>query len=542
MFGSLVLLNALAFFTNVTVYMALMRVIGNVSGNIGQSELNLCYMLTMSLGILAFGKLFRQFPEQRHSMPLRMLALNAAAIAALAASRFTGAGFPFLLGILIIYCLSSGYFFGYLVFLICRHVPLSRQGACIGLFLACANLIMFVADSATRYWGDGPFLFWSILFLSLAVMAALLARPLLPETKNTESALRPLVRKHLPLLLTVAVLSSLLTGFGDSMSFYRFEEYLQWHSLTRLINVPGFLLAGWLADSYPIYLPLAAILAKAISIGSGVLILEGASLGLMFCIETLFTTFMIVFLIWMFVTAANHLRHPEFWAGMGRAIELPCCAVGALLGTLMLQKFPTSVILLFYMALLLLTAALFYQGLVQYNRKEFMPVPPLAMAAAAMPVNTETVAGAEPDAPAPVPAVPAASPAFPDIDLNTMPVPPVTAEEAEAAATDLSAETGLSEEPVVLAVAEASAETALTTDTMQPQPDDTLLRKYQQHYQLTNRETEVLAEILQKHKIADIAANLFITQATVKYHISNLLQKTGARNQRDLRYILGKLE
>ena len=54
------------------------------------------------------------------------------------------------------------------------------------------------------------------------------------------------------------------------------------------------------------------------------------------------------------------------------------------------------------------------------------------------------------------------------------------------------------------------------------------LRKYQLRYRLTNRETEVLWEILQKHKTADIATNLIITIPTAKYHISNILQKTGA--------------
>jgi DNA-binding CsgD family transcriptional regulator len=68
------------------------------------------------------------------------------------------------------------------------------------------------------------------------------------------------------------------------------------------------------------------------------------------------------------------------------------------------------------------------------------------------------------------------------------------------------------------------------------------LRKYQLRYRLTNRETEVLWEILLKHKTAEIAANLVITIPTAKYHISNILQKTGMRNQRELRYLISKEE
>ena len=68
------------------------------------------------------------------------------------------------------------------------------------------------------------------------------------------------------------------------------------------------------------------------------------------------------------------------------------------------------------------------------------------------------------------------------------------------------------------------------------------LRKYQLRYRLTNRETEVLWEILQKHKISEIAANLYITLPTAKYHISNILQKTSTKNQRELRYLIQKEE
>ena len=94
--------------------------------------------------------------------------------------------------------------------------------------------------------------------------------------------------------------------------------------------------------------------------------------------------------------------------------------------------------------------------------------------------------------------------------------------------------------------AEATPEKIIKPDSSLPDDSGPLhgdrLRKYQLRYRLTNRETEVLWEILQKHKTADIATNLIITIPTAKYHISNILQKTGARNQRELRYLISKEE
>ena len=57
---------------------------------------------------------------------------------------------------------------------------------------------------------------------------------------------------------------------------------------------------------------------------------------------------------------------------------------------------------------------------------------------------------------------------------------------------------------------------------------DELLQKFKAFYHLTRRETEILRELLWERSIQEIAETLVITPRTVKYHISNLFQKTGA--------------
>lgn len=54
------------------------------------------------------------------------------------------------------------------------------------------------------------------------------------------------------------------------------------------------------------------------------------------------------------------------------------------------------------------------------------------------------------------------------------------------------------------------------------------------HNDISAREREVLRMVLANHTNGEIAQALFITESTVKYHVHNVLQKTGCKNRTDL--------
>ena len=559
MFRTQILLNALCLFSSVTVYLAVIGASSQVSDQLGMAALNLFFMLSTAAGIFAFGFFRGRVPAfpPAHAQ-LAAFCVNAACVAALVNILNVRPGFGLRYAALFLFTFSNGYITGSLFSQIARYIPAARQGFCIGASLASAHFFLFLSDTlvAVLHIPTPHALFF--LFPVLALMAYLLLHnepEELPD-KNATPSPDPFLLRHAPLFLLAAVLLSLTVGFSDSLFLTRHAEFMEWHRYTRFINVGGFLLAGWLADSRPVYLPLAALLARTVSLGFCVFMLEGGAVSISSIADCFFTTFLIVFLIWVFITLSPRMPCPELWAGMGRIVELPCGAIGTLLGIFLLQRLPVSLTFLVYMALLMCSGALFYQAMLIWIRRSNRPVilatvnepePKNIINGTAWPTeNCNAWETENNNAPTLTDHDAAALEDDEDILLNTESY--VTGF-SNLDLTEKSKETQLEPESVPLSARENETRTqpdevpppALSTAfNMTPEQLDELLQKFKAFYHLTRRETEILRELLWERSIQEIAETLVITPRTVKYHISNLFQKTGATTQKTLKRILRK--
>ena len=577
MFRTQILLNALCLFSSVTVYLAVIGASSQVSDQLGMAALNLFFMLSTAAGIFAFGFFRGRVPAfpPAHAQ-LAAFCVNAACVAALVNILNVRPGFGLRYAALFLFTFSNGYITGSLFSQIARYIPAARQGFCIGASLASAHFFLFLSDTlvAVLHIPTPHALFF--LFPVLALMAYLLLHnepEELPD-KNATPSPDPFLLRHAPLFLLAAVLLSLTVGFSDSLFLTRHAEFMEWHRYTRFINVGGFLLAGWLADSRPVYLPLAALLARTVSLGFCVFMLEGGAVSISSIADCFFTTFLIVFLIWVFITLSPRMPCPELWAGMGRIVELPCGAIGTLLGIFLLQRLPVSLTFLVYMALLMCSGALFYQAMLIWIRRSNRPVilatvndpePTSKLNRTDWPTENYNTWEAEKNN----------APTLTDHDAaalvieNTNTATPsdyrIAAPEddedillnTESYITDFSnldlaeKENATQPEPEAIPSSARANETRTQPDevpppalsiafNMTPEQLDELLQKFKAFYHLTRRETEILRELLWERSIQEIAETLVITPRTVKYHISNLFQKTGATTQKTLKRILRK--
>ena len=542
---NLILLHSALFFIYVMIYIALLTSSLTSAGKLGPMEMNLWLVTAPVMGFFLFGFTFRRFSHKQFRQLLTaFLGILGVSIATLGLGVTAGAG-PLCTGIgLLLFPLGTGYIYGYLHYLMCRWLPSGRRGLCIGLGFALPNLLQFLVDWLLKITAAPPLFLWGLLLVVLAFMATLLLRTKTWGLEEQPVAPRPLITRNLPLLCCICAIMGLLVGLNDTVSLVRYDEYVDFHFLSRVYSAIGFLLAGWLADHYPLWLPLTALLSKAVVLGFHVLALEGYPFWITVCGDAFFTAALNLFVVWLFVSVALHTRRPELWAGMSRAAELPVAGLAGMLGSTLLQAFPPFVTLLVFVAALLLAMVLYYRCFLLYSDSLLKSRAPILLPHTGKIVLAHTGETVFVTAPAaeqkkqePVPDT-----TYENNATDTMTAEDVAEEKVKNKAVEFNFANNMTKEDLPAEIANGKL---METNSRKPSANEITEEKllaYKTHYGLSVRETDVLAHILKNLSINEIAEELFISPSTVKFHVANLLKKTGAGSQRRLKQIVNEYD
>ena len=541
---NLILLHSALFFIYVMIYIALLTSSLTFAGKLGPMEMNLWLVTAPVVGFFLFGFTFRRFSHKQFRQLLTgFLGIFGVAIATLGLGVAAGVG-SLCTGIgLLLFPLGTGYIYGYLHYLMCRWMPSGRRGLCIGLGFALPNLLQFLVDWLLKITAAPPLFLWGLLLVVLAFMATLLLRTKTWGLEEQPIAPRPLITRNLPLLCCICAIMGLLVGLNDTVSLVRYDEYVDYHFLSRVYSAIGFLLAGWLADHFPLWLPLTALLSKAVVLGFHVLALEGYPFWITVCGDAFFTAALNLFVVWLFVSVALHTRRPELWAGMSRAAELPVAGLAGMLGSTLLQAFPPFVTLLVFVAALLLAMVLYYRCFLLYSDSLLKSRAPILLPHTGKIVLAHTGETVLVTAPAEESTTrKLVDTTSGDVGTETIVTEDVSEEKEESKTVAFTSANSVTEKD---SLTETANEKLVEMSSRKPSANEITEEKllaYKNRYGLSVRETDVLAHILKDRSINEMAEELFISPSTVKFHVANLLKKTGAGSQRRLKQIVSEYD
>ena len=410
--------------------------------------------------------------------------------------------------------LGWGFLTAYVLYRTSTEVPATHFGRFIGVSYGFSAFLQFAVGTAEAFLPAVSLTRW-VALPCLATFACLSRSANIPE--DADASLMPhkdspawhafFLKSRVHLLLGAAILS-LLMGFSDSVTVIHFAEFAPTFPVSRLFYAVGLIFFGWLADKRFTILPAIVLLMNAYYLWFRALDTK-LFLPLSQIVETLCSGPTIILLTAGFLHAAAHSDSPERWAAMGRIVGLPLTSFGLALGLWLWPVISTATMLAVYTTLLLVAVVLLYRGALAYlSVLQTAAEAQFFVVAAASGLTTEGIPTEElssADVPATEP--PIEEPAF--SQAMETPIPP-----------QATYESALSDETVCEDAAPPSKADHEET-----------FAAYCRRYNLTAKEAEVLTEILKGQNAEEIAESQFITKRTVRFHISNLLRKTGNKTQ-----------
>lgn len=455
----------------------------------------------ISLGFLAFAAVRSRLRGRggRRAACWLMALLGLAAIL-LAGSNLGSTGF---LAVMAVMMVSVGYFCGSAHYAAVMRVKEWWRGRFLGASLTLTVLVQFVLSSGGK---EVP---TAMLLGVLALTVGLCRQCFRVEADGScleddadfseqerDERYSPPAPQFVVMLVLLVTMLAVLHGCGDSMAlaFYSKYEGSLFHGTERLFFPLGILAAGCLADyRQRRYLLSATALMMLLRIVNLFFTDSEETFFLSQCAEYFMDSFCIMCYVLYFMDLAPRMRQPALWAGMGRTLALPVTAISANLFGAVLQDFSMQGFVIVYVLVLGLFNLFFYQE----SFREWLEIPVWERQ--------------------PVPVAEAAS-----TGAVQMEMPQDKVNGTEEAGTV---------EPGALPGSEPVGRTA--------SPD--CMEAYQQRFAFTAREMEVLKEILSEEKAAEIAVRLGIKERTVRYHIANILRKTGTKHRAELQLLLRML-
>lgn len=473
---------------------------------------NLGNAVCNALGLLAFALTFRN-----RSIRRRQLRLAVAFLCTGAAMAFLELATPYY-----DYAPLPGYAFfwtsfGYLQGLVLYQIVKNLKRTLLGRFIGVGTSLAVAAQLCVIHLdGDDTLRYYLRIcaisaFLVMAAMVYTWPRQTSPVTQLPLKNQNRSFRNNLSYLIAPVTLIALLRGLDQGLVVHLiYVEGVDFvYSSSRLMLALSLPLAGYLYDRWRAYRPLAVLIAMTAELFSLEMFDNSFAPMIKIGLTEICEGFILVYLLVIFLDFAADSLRPELWCCLSLTIYLPVMAAGGVISDLILQAYTSLTVIGLYMVCLLGLVILIFHGSqgylyakqAEYNAKLYEQEHKLRL-------NAEDESAHQ-----------------------AQEVKRLQQSYAQAVLTPAvrTATGGESEADAAADVNTAGLESVKPIDSRAQQVTEFVTK-----YQLSQREVQVLNEILQFHDIRESAQNLFISERTVKYHISNILQKCSLRSQREI--------
>ena len=255
------------------------------------------------------------------------------------------------LPILIVTMINMGFLCSIAHYIAALSVNNELFGRFIGIALSCAIFFQYLMQNLDS----------TLTMCILMIVIGILQRHCLKNINHsTEENKLKVDNKSIVKIIILVVTISMLLGLSDGVEFKISEGdvNISFESV-RLIYAVGIIFAGWIADlNHRKYLlPATIIMATARIIGLNIFTFtENYILHL--AINYLCGSLIIITITILFLNIAPKAENPMFWAGMGRAIQLPISSFSAIIGGNLWENFSWNAFVILYVIVLLIPLTL----------------------------------------------------------------------------------------------------------------------------------------------------------------------------------------
>ena len=404
--------------------------------------------------------------------------------------------------LIVLYALDLGYISAFAFYRGLKLTPRNRFARYIGFSLAFAVLLTMIIGRLPLTPVSSNFYLGIVCQVLIILFFRIKIEDQPLDLTERKVRISPGMRRYLKNGIIMVSVMSFLHGMSDGMEYFTIKNSDDVvHEYYRLFYVLSLITAALVFDKFKYYQMLFAILASGLLI-MGYQLHNTDYIYVFHYLDSICSGFILVFIMNIFAEASAVTDKPWMWCNLGRIIQFTLDSIGSVISVWLLDQNLTATSQFIFLILLCVLIFMLYHGSMNYQIEKQYRTLSIRLNRELEKAQTTAVAIVK------------------DNSSNVH----------NRGLSSRSSKSGTLKNNGIKASQRHSKNKAQKRE----------LDEFITAYALTEKEADILKEIVQLKSIRAMALDLDITERTVKYRISRIFKKTGTKNQRELISIISE--